>query len=201
MYNNDNNTYPQIKILETQQCILRPATLDDASDMFEYYSQSKVVKYLPMEKHNSIADTKRFIKTFFLSNYKKGYIGHFAIVFKEDKKTIGNVGFNNISTHATQGEIGICINPKYWGLDLSTELAAAMLKYGFEDLNLQKIIATTFENNNYSRKSLEKLGFHYLGTFEKKFHSIQYSSVTCHRYEITRKYYFNRLHQKYKRND
>lgn len=196
-----NNTYPQMKIIKTNRCILRPATLEDANDMFEYYNQSKVVKYLPMQKHNTIADTKRFIKTFFLSNYKKGNIGHFAVVFKENSKTIGNVGFNNITSTSKEGEIGICINPKYWGLDLSSELALAMLRYGFEDLNLQKIIAITFEDNNYSRKSLEKLGFNYLGVFKKNLHSSISSLVTCHKYEMSQEYYFKRLNKKYKRND
>lgn len=196
-----NNSYPQMKVLNTPRCILRPATLNDARDMFEYYSQDIVVRFLPIKKHKNIEETKRFIKTFFLKNYEQGKVGHFAIVYKLDNKTIGNVGFNNIKSSSLEGEIGICINPKYWGKDLSTELASALLKYGFEELNLQKIVAITFEKNNYSRKPLEKLGFIYLGIFKKKLHSSNSNFVTCHRYEISKSDYFKRFNKKYKRND
>ncbi len=42
--------YPQMEILETIHCILRPITLDDTQDLFEYYySIPAVVKYLPIK--------------------------------------------------------------------------------------------------------------------------------------------------------
>ena len=40
--------YPQMEILETQNCILRPITLDDVDDLYEYYSKPDVVKFLPI---------------------------------------------------------------------------------------------------------------------------------------------------------
>ena len=87
-------TYPQMPIIETEKYILRPASLDDAEDMFEYYKQPKVVKYLPMNPHKSVANTKRFIKSFFIDNYNQGKIGHFAVVDKLNNKVIGNIGLN-----------------------------------------------------------------------------------------------------------
>lgn len=188
------SNYPQMKILETKNCILRPVTLKDANDLFEYYKQDIVVKFLPFNKHNTVDDTKRFINLFFLSNYKQGKIGHFAIVYKKDKKVIGNVGFNNISKNANEGEIGICINPRYWGHNLSTELAAEMLRFGFMDLNLDKIIAITFDQNNHSQKPLEILGFNYLGKFYKKINSTRPSKqIICHKYAMFRSHYINRI--------
>lgn len=185
-----DSKYPQMKILETKRCILRPATLDDAFDLFQYYKQDIVVKYLPLNKHKSLNDTKRFIQIFFLHNYKQGKIGHFVVVFKKDKKVIGNVGFNNILKDALEGEIGICINPEYWGYNLSTELAIEMLRYGFEDLNLKKVIATTFDKNKYSKKTLENIGFYYTGEYKKKVNSlVQPKSVICHKYEMSQNSY------------
>lgn len=57
-------TYPQMPIIETEKYILRPASLDEAKDMFEYYKNSKVVKYLPINPHKSISNTKKLIKSF-----------------------------------------------------------------------------------------------------------------------------------------
>ena len=96
--------YPQMEILETQNCILRPITLDDVDDLYEYYSKPDVVKFLPIKVHKTPSDTARFIKSFFISNYERGRIGHYAVLLKNQNKVIGNVGFNNISQNATNGE-------------------------------------------------------------------------------------------------
>ncbi|CEH34228.1 GNAT family N-acetyltransferase [Romboutsia lituseburensis] len=183
---NSNNF--KMKTLETSRCILRPISLEDAPYLFDYYQKDIVVKYLPFKPHKTISDTKKFIKLFFLKNYKEGKIGHYAIVLKEENVVVGNVGFNNISPSSKEGEMGICINPYYWGYNLSTELAKEMIRYGFEDLGLQKIFAITFEDNKYSQKPLEVLGFNYIKTFNKKLYS-KNQYVKCHRYEMLRSSY------------
>ncbi|MDK2561937.1 GNAT family protein [Romboutsia sedimentorum] len=185
-----NSNLFEMKILETKNCILRPISLEDAPHLFEYYKYDKVVKYLPFKKHKNISDTENFIKIFFLKNYAKGKIGHYAIVLKKENKVIGNIGFNNISSSSKEGELGICINPLYWGYNLSSELAKEMLRYGFYDLNLKKIIAVAFEDNKYSQKPLQELGFHHVKFFNKKLYAKKSGAyVKCHKYEIFKKDY------------
>ena len=162
------STYPQMPIIETEKYILRPARLDDAEDMFEYYKEPKVVKYLPMNPHKNVANTKRFIKSFFIDNYEEGKIGHFAVVDKLNNKVIGNIGLNNIDKDAIEAEIGICINPSYWGNDIATELARELLKFAFTNTNIKRIIANTYEDNKRSRKALENLNIKYYKTYDKK---------------------------------
>ena len=174
--------YPQMEILETANCILRPIRLDDYKDLYEYYSIDKVVKFLPIRKHRSYLDTKKFIKTFFISNYKKGNIGHYAIVFKSNNKVIGNVGFNNISPNDKNGELGICINSKYWGNNLSIELAEALIEYGFNELNLDYISAIAYDDNIYSKNVLVNLGFTHQKDFYKKFKNTGDKLIKCSKY-------------------
>ena len=157
-----------MKILETKNCILRPITINDYKDLYEYYKIPEVVKFLPIKKHNSYLDTKKFIKSFFINNYKKGKIGHYEVVLKQNNKVIGYVGFNNISKNDKNGEIGICINPKYWGNNLSVELVEALIKYGFEDLKLEHIYAVTYEDNIYSQRVLDNLNFVHQEDFNNK---------------------------------
>lgn len=189
-----NSSKSKMKILETKRCILRPISLEDAPDLFDYYNQDIVVKYLPFKKHKTISDTEKFIRLFFLKNYNEGKIGHYAIVLKEENRVIGNVGFNNISTSSKEGEMGICINPSYWGYNLSTELAQEMLRYGFKDLNLEKITAITFEDNKHSQKPLENLGFHYVKTFNKNLKSKKVRNpIKCHEYEMLKTNYISKF--------
>lgn len=164
-----SNEYSQMKPLESKNCFLRPVRLSDAKDLYECYSKDIVVKYLPIKKHSNIKDTERFIKKFFINNYNQGRVGHYAIVSKRDNKVIGNQGFNNIKPGDEEAEIGICINPNYWGDDYATEITEAMINYGFTHLNLKRIIAETYKENSNSTKSLKNLGFIYLETVTKNF--------------------------------
>lgn len=186
-----DSRYPQMRIIDTGKYLLRPAELSDATDMFEYYSQEKVVRYLPTNPHKTVVQTRRFIQSFFIDNYKKGKVGHSVIVDKKSNKVIGNIGLNNVSIHAKEAEIGICINPSYWGNDIATELTKYSLKYGFEYLNLERLIAATYEDNKRTRKSLENLGFKYLGNYSKKItKGISISYVRCDKFELSRAYYY-----------
>lgn len=186
----EDSIYPQMKIIETDKYILRPICIEDAMSMFEYYSQDKVVKYLPIKAHKSIAETKRFIKNYFIGSYKKGNVNHWAIVDKKNKKLIGNIGLNNVSRKDKEAEIGICINPMYWGGDIATELTRYSLMYGFKVLNLEKLTATTYEQNPSTRKSLETLGFKYVKTYDKKIkNSNKTKVIKCDIYELYRKDY------------
>ena len=67
-----DSQYPQMKIIETPRFILRPATLQDVSDIYEYLSQEKVVKYLPFKAHKTINDTKKFVQSFLSIIINKG---------------------------------------------------------------------------------------------------------------------------------
>lgn len=185
-----DSIYPQMKIIETNNYILRPIMIDDAASMFEYYSQPNVVKYLPINAHKSISETKRFIRMTFIDKYKKGKVSHWAIIDKSNKKLIGNIGLNDVSSSDKQAEIGICINPLYWGNDIATELTKNSLRYGFEYLKLEKLIALTYEENMKTRKSLESLGFKYISTYSKKILTPKGNKyMKCHRHELTRQNY------------
>lgn len=184
----DNMLYPQMKTIETEEFLLRPARLSDANDMYDYYKEDKVVKYLPFKSHNSVEETRRFINTFFIKNYRDGKIGHLAIASKENGKVIGNIGLNNIRVGDLVGEIGICINPKFWGDNLATKLTVCTLMYGFEYLKMRKLVAITYEDNKYTRKSLQTLGFRYIKTYDKK---IRTGHVKCHVFEIDKEDYIS----------
>ena len=100
------------------------------------------------------------------------------------------LGLNEVSINDTEAEIGICINPLYWGSDIATELTKNSLRYGFEYLKLEKLIAVTYENNMKTRKSLESLGFKYIMTYNKKVPTINGNEyISCHRYELLRRDY------------
>src|SRR5690349_19569807 len=71
---------------------------------------------------------------------------------------IGDVSLTWVSEAHKQGEIGFALHPDYQGKGLAREAAEVMLRLGFEDLGLHRILGRLDARNAASAKLLERLG-------------------------------------------
>ncbi|RNL75352.1 GNAT family N-acetyltransferase [Nocardioides marmorisolisilvae] len=58
----------------------------------------------------------------------------------------------------TQAEIGWCLDPSVQGRGYGTESAAELIRIGFEDLGLRRLVAQCFADNEPSWRIMERLG-------------------------------------------
>ena len=144
-----------------------------------------------------IVDTKQNILFQYNSNddwfhnlisLKKFYNQEVITVYKKENKVIGNMGFNNMKIGSQTGELGICINPKYWGNKFSQELLAIMLPHCFTDLNLKEVTTVVYEDNKFSLKPLQVYNFKYSKSYNVK---VKNKIIKCNVYSLSRKDYFN----------
>jgi RimJ/RimL family protein N-acetyltransferase len=97
--------------------------------------------------------------------------GDRAIVQRSDNEVIGSVGFAPClmpfgqlpscePTSLFTNEVGLfwALFPDRWGHGYATEAAAAMIAYGFEQLRLRRIVATTEHDNARSINVMRRLG-------------------------------------------
>lgn len=75
----------------------------------------------------------------------------------EPGELVGAIGLE-LDPENQQAELGYWIGKPYWGRGLATEAAHAILRYGFEDLRLNRIHAGHFAHNAPSGRVLEKIG-------------------------------------------
>lgn len=93
--------------------------------------------------------------------------GWWAASLATDGKFIGFIGMNDVTqatfpAHFTPAvEIGWRLAYPFWGKGYAVEGALACLKYGFETLNLEEIVAFTAVQNMRSRKVMEKICMHH----------------------------------------
>ena len=78
------------------------------------------------------------------------------------EKQIGGIGLTIDETHA-HAELGYWLAADYWGRGYATEAAREMLRYGFEDLRLNRIFASYFRHNQASGHILTKIGMRHEG--------------------------------------
>lgn len=89
----------------------------------------------------------------------------FAIIDKKTDEMIGNAGLYEINWLARHAELRIIIGEKkYWGKDLGPKVTAAIVKYGFEKLNLHKIYLGCNADDKRANRCYEKVGFKKEGT-------------------------------------
>ena len=57
-----------------------------------------------------------------------------------------------------QASLGYCMHPDYWGQGYMTEAAAALLKFGFEEMTWRRITSFCDPDNIGSWRVMEKIG-------------------------------------------
>lgn len=138
------------QLLETPRLFLRPVTLQDASDIYEYGKDPENTYYI-YQTYTSLEEARERLADYFL----KEPLGKFAIVLKAENKVIGTIDFR---VKAGQGEIGYALNKNYWGQSLVPEASEALLKLGFLKMKLPHIYATCLKENQASSRVMEKIG-------------------------------------------
>jgi ribosomal-protein-alanine N-acetyltransferase len=93
-------------------------------------------------------------------------LGKFPVFLKGTGEFIGTCGLEPFKLAGqSEVELGYRLCLEYWGQGYAAEAAAAILHYGFGDLNRNRIMAFALPQNRASLKILEKLGFLYLNDF------------------------------------
>lgn len=93
-----------------------------------------------------------------LSPQEKTYT--FAIEALESKEYIGGCGINEINYKNSIATVGIFIgNPEYLSKGYGTDAMKVLVKFIFEQMNINKIKLHVYDFNLRAQKSYEKVGF------------------------------------------
>jgi len=101
--------------------------------------------------------TARFLTDRLIAPTRAGGPSQFAVISREHNRLIGYCGFFEQAVDGvTEIEIGYRLDPDFWNRGLATEAACAVRKYGFEVLNLDRVISLIHPDNYPSRRVAEK---------------------------------------------
>ena len=145
--------------LETERLILRPIEETDVPALFPLINNADVAASMlstsyPYPKDEFAAFVMRCCEEI---ERRERY--EMAIVLKETGLPIGAVRFFHIAWEHLRTELGYWLGKAYWGRGYMTEAVRQMTRFGFEDLDLEKICAYCFTDNAASVRVLEKVGF------------------------------------------
>ena len=153
--------------LETERLILRKMVLNDAESVFAYASNSEVSRYTLWETHRSIEDSRAFLE-FATQKYENGGEPDWGIVYRGNGCLVGACGLVNWEAEHARAEVGFVLSREYWGRGLMSEAVRAILRFGFERMNLNRIEARCIAENAASARVMEKAGMVYEGTLRQR---------------------------------
>ncbi|MDX2973321.1 GNAT family N-acetyltransferase [Kribbella solani] len=145
--------------VRTERLELRPHRMDDLDDLFAFHSRPEVVRYTPWpvrdREQTRVALEKK------LSQGELTEPGQWlvlAIELRETGTVVGEVLLKWASAADRQGEIGFALHSAHQGKGLAAEAAREMLRLGFEELGLHRIVAVLDDRNTASAQLLKRLG-------------------------------------------
>ena len=146
-------------ILQTERLFLREMKPADAEDMLRLHSNEQVQKYTGEEIITSIEGIHHKIREK-MNDYKVYGFGRWATLLKEENKFVGWAGLAFLPEF-DEIDLGYRLLPEYWGHGIATEVSRAILRYAFEDLQLDKVIAIAMKENKASIRVMEKVGMQF----------------------------------------
>ncbi|MEV6560352.1 GNAT family N-acetyltransferase [Nocardia sp. NPDC051756] len=145
--------------IETERLILRTATAADLDDMYAYKSQPDVCRYLPYEPMSRDQVAERLAGVWARTELTEVDQGlNLSVEDKATGRLLGDVVLFWRDAESRSGEIGYVFSPSVAGRGYATEAARALLRLGFEQLSLHRIIARIDARNDASARVLSRLG-------------------------------------------
>ena len=165
--------------LETGRLRLSGFTLDDIDDLLQIYGDPLVMRYISRgvrtreETAAALADQ--------IEHWRRHGVGMWAVREKTGGSLIGRCGLHMLD-RTEEVEVGYTLAHSAWGKGYATEAARQALRFGFDDVGLERIVAVAQPANTASRRVMEKIGMH----FEKDAYFydsiVVYYAITCEEY-------------------
>jgi RimJ/RimL family protein N-acetyltransferase len=143
---------------ETKRLILRPITLDDKNEIFEYRCDKDTNKYqgwIP----ETIDDVETFIGKIAKQINEPFTWFQFVIIEKQTQKIIGDLGIHFFDNENMQVEIGCTLNKDFQNQGYATESIKRVIDYLFKEMNKHRIITSIDPGNKNSIRLVERIGF------------------------------------------
>ena len=147
-------------LLETERLVLRRFTGDDGGNLYDLDSDPEVMRYLSGGTPTPREAIERDILPLF-TRYDEHFpdFGFWAAIERASGMFLGWFSFRPlVEGDSRQIALGFRLRQVAWGQGYATEGAQALVHLGFTELGVERVTATTYEENLASRRVMEKAG-------------------------------------------
>ncbi len=139
--------------ISSPRLILRAFCPTDDEDLHSYLSDEQIYQFEPGEPID-LAQARTMAQDLAASP------NFWAVELQETHKVIGQIYFKHIEPqHLMTWELGYILNPQYQRQGYMSEAVAALVRYGFTQAAIHRVVAHCNPKNVASWKLLERVGF------------------------------------------
>lgn len=150
--------------------------LKDLEWYAEFAADADVMRYIGVAGPLSYAQaTERLAR--YVRCWDEHGLGMFGVRLRDEQVPVGWAGLQPLNGTA-EIEVGYAFGKTAWGRGYATEVASAVVQWGFEDRGLDRIVAVASAENAGSRHVMDKLGMRYEGVRPVYGHDSVYYSLT-----------------------
>ncbi|MEL6143214.1 MAG: GNAT family N-acetyltransferase, partial [Bacteroidota bacterium] len=143
--------FPQ---LHTNRLHLRKIQVEDFPALVRYADNKKVSDNIVNIPYPFREPDAAFRMSYVARGFKNKTHYSFAIILKERQEFIGEISLHLTGNQAAQ--LGYWVGEPFWNQGIATEAARVVLQFGFEKLELEKVIASHYRGNESSGKVMTK---------------------------------------------
>jgi RimJ/RimL family protein N-acetyltransferase len=143
--------------LRTARLTLRPYVRGDLDALYDIQSRPEVTRYLLYGARDR-DQVREILEQRIRAGGPERDAVDLAVVLPDSGRLIGDVVLFLRNPEHRQGEIGYVFHPDYGGQGYATEAARLLLRLGFGDYGLHRIIGRIDARNTASARVLERLG-------------------------------------------
>ncbi len=154
-------------LLETERLVLRRFTEADADDLADLDGDPEVMRFITGGRPTPRDEIRDETLPRFIRAYER--FEGFGVWAAIEKATGGFIGWFEFyppeGCGPEEAELGYRLRPSAWGKGYATEGSRALIRKGFTDLGVRRVVAETMVVNAASRRVMEKAGLAYVRTF------------------------------------
>jgi ribosomal-protein-alanine N-acetyltransferase len=160
--------FPEIR---TRRLILRQPTMKDAEWYFEHFSRPEMVWGGGEPGPKDMNAAREELRKHMVDLYRERLGFRWLVTLKRDGRPIGSLGFYKWAPHASyQAEMGYDLAKEYWGEGIMSEAMKAVIDFGFERMELNRIEVFIMPRNKRSIKLVRNLGFKREGLLRQRYY-------------------------------
>lgn len=182
--------FSNLPVLCTERLKLRIMTPADAADMFAYASDPAVTRHTSWPAHRSIDESRAQLARV-VARYERGEVAGWGLEHRAAGRFIGTAGYLRWDVEDRCAEVGYALSRACWGQGLMTEALRAIVAFGFERMQLNRIEARCNADNIGSYRVMEKAGMTFEGTIRERY-LVDGAFIDLRLYSILRREYGTR---------
>ena len=151
-----------------EHVILRAFEREDAERCYRWMNDPSIVRTLKSRYPIAFQNEAEWLDRAMRANVTER---HFAIERKDDRNHIGNASIHDIDWVSRSAAFGLFIGePSAWNRGFGSDAIRTLVRFAFDEMNLQKLRIQIFDYNDRAKHVLEAQGFVQEGRLRREFY-------------------------------